>query len=97
MTFGLVYGASNGLMTIARGIVPHALFGPVGYGRRLGLISAPTMIVKAASPAIFAWMMHVTGPNGAMIGAVILGIFASIAMIALALLAFRAARTPPAP
>ena len=97
MTFGLVYGASNGLMTIARGVVPHALFGPVGYGRRLGLISAPTMIVKAASPAIFAWMMHVTGPNGAMIGAVILGIFASSAMIALALLAFRAARTPPAP
>jgi hypothetical protein len=42
-------------------------------------------------------MMHVTGPNGAMIGAVILGIFASIAMIALALLALRAARTPPAP
>lgn len=97
MAFGLVYGASNGLMTIARGVVPHALFGPVGYGRRLGLIAAPTMIVKAASPAIFAWMMHATGPIGAMIGAVILGIFASIAMIALALLALKGTSTTPAP
>lgn len=93
MTFGLVYGASNGLMTIARGIVPHALFGPVGYGRRLGLIAAPTMLVKAASPMIFAWIMHETGTNSAMIGAAILGILASIAMITLTVLALPPARS----
>ena len=50
--FGLIYGASNGLLTIVRGIVPLALFGPEGYGRRLGLISGPALALKAGAPMI---------------------------------------------
>jgi predicted MFS family arabinose efflux permease len=48
--FALFYGASNGLLTIVRGLVPLALFGPEGYGRRLGLISGPSLVVKAIAP-----------------------------------------------
>ena len=84
IAFGLIYGASNGLVTIARGVVPHALFGPIGYGRRLGVIAAPTWVVKAASPAIFAWFLLHFGPIDAMIGSTILGLCAALAMLALA-------------
>ena len=48
--FALIYGASNGLLTIVRGVVPLALFGPEGYGRRLGLISGPALALKAGAP-----------------------------------------------
>ncbi|HKX08415.1 MAG TPA: MFS transporter, partial [Stellaceae bacterium] len=34
--FVVLYGAGNGLLTIARGTVPLALFGPAGYGERTG-------------------------------------------------------------
>jgi hypothetical protein len=30
----LLHGAGNGLLTIARGTVPLAIFGPIGYGLR---------------------------------------------------------------
>lgn len=90
--FGLAYGASNGLATIMRGVVPHALFGPEGYGRRLGLIAGPPLIVKAIAPAAFASVIAATGPHGAIILAILSGLLAGIAMIALALKVRRATR-----
>ena len=42
---------SNGLVTIMRGTVPLALFGPHGYGLVLGTIATPQLILNAlASP-----------------------------------------------
>jgi hypothetical protein len=81
--FGLVYGAANGLATIARGVVPYALFGPNGYGRRLGLITAPTLLVKATSPAIFAAIMTGFGPLSALVFVLGISLFATLAMLAL--------------
>ena len=37
--FAIMFGAANGLITIARGAVPLALFGSVGYGRTIGRIA----------------------------------------------------------
>ena len=34
--FAVLHGAGNGLITIAKGTLPLALFGPAGYGARLG-------------------------------------------------------------
>jgi hypothetical protein len=39
--FAVLYGAGNGLLTIARGTVPLAIFGPYAYGERTGLLGAP--------------------------------------------------------
>ena len=39
--FAILHGAGNGVLTIARGTVPLALFGPENYGYRLGLLGAP--------------------------------------------------------
>ena len=36
VAFGIVHGAGNGILTIAKGTLPLALFGPNGYGARQG-------------------------------------------------------------
>lgn len=51
--FVLLHGAGNGILTIARGTVPLAVFGPVNYGYRLGLLGAPARIAQAAAPLAF--------------------------------------------
>ena len=38
--FALMFGGANGLVTIARGAVPLALFGAGGYGRLMGRLAA---------------------------------------------------------
>jgi hypothetical protein len=45
--FSVIHGAGNGLLTIARGTLPLALFGPSGYGARIGRISAPARVGQA--------------------------------------------------
>ncbi len=59
--FSVLYGAGNGLLTIARGTVPLAIFGPVGYGERSGLIGAPARIAQAFAPLAFGFLIDVLG------------------------------------
>jgi predicted MFS family arabinose efflux permease len=40
--FAVLHGAGSGILTIARGTVPLAMFGPGNYGYRLGLLGAPS-------------------------------------------------------
>jgi hypothetical protein len=54
VAFTLLMGASQGVITIVRGAVPLALFGPNGYGAVLGMLATPVLIVNAASPTLFA-------------------------------------------
>jgi hypothetical protein len=48
--FALLHGAGNGILTIARGTLPLAIFGPENYAYRLGLIGAPSRICQALAP-----------------------------------------------
>jgi MFS family permease len=57
VAFTLVMGASQGVITIVRGAVPLALFGAKGYGAVLGVIATPVLVVNAASPTVFAWIV----------------------------------------
>jgi MFS family permease len=57
VAFTLLMGASQGVITIVRGAVPLALFGATGYGAVLGVIATPILIVNAASPTVFAWIV----------------------------------------
>src|SRR5262249_47968102 len=57
IAFTLLMGASQGVITIVRGAVPLALFGAKGYGAVLGLIATPVLVVNAASPTAFAWIV----------------------------------------
>src|SRR6202022_4704095 len=57
VAFTLLMGASQGVITIVRGAVPLALFGAKGYGAVLGAIATPVLVVNAASPTVFAWVV----------------------------------------
>ena len=57
VVFTLLMGASQGVITIVRGAVPLALFGAKGYGAVLGVIATPILVVNAASPTVFAWIV----------------------------------------
>lgn len=50
LVFAILYGASNGVLTIVRGIVPAELFGRIGYGNTLGTLAAPSLIARAIAP-----------------------------------------------
>jgi MFS family permease len=54
VAFAILFGISNGWMTIARGNVPLALFGPNGYGRLIGRIAAPALFMQAVGPLLLA-------------------------------------------
>ena len=55
--FTILHGAGSGILTIARGTVPLAIFGPENYGYRLGLLGAPTRIATAAAPLLFGMLI----------------------------------------
>jgi len=59
--FALFYGAGNGILTIARGTLPLAIFGPQNYGYRLGIIGAPARMAQAAAPLLFSLLIDMMG------------------------------------
>ena len=59
--FTVLHGSGNGLLTIAKGTVPLAIFGPVGYGLRSGVLGAPARATQAASPVLFGLLMDYLG------------------------------------
>ncbi|MFN3744489.1 MAG: MFS transporter [Hyphomicrobiaceae bacterium] len=61
LAFTLLMGASQGVITIVRGAVPLALFGAEGYGRVLGLIATPILVVSALAPTIYAFILDTWG------------------------------------
>ena len=52
--FCILYGLSNGILTIVRGTVPQALFGERNYGAISGALSGPSLLMKAAGPLAIA-------------------------------------------
>jgi predicted MFS family arabinose efflux permease len=54
LLFAMCYGASNGILTIARGTVPAELFGAQQQGALLGALARPSFFAKAFAPALFA-------------------------------------------
>lgn len=67
MPFTLLHGAGNGILTIARGTVPLAVFGPENYGYRLGLLGAPARILQAGAPIAFGVLIDRFGAQALMI------------------------------
>jgi MFS family permease len=59
--FAIAFGLGNGILTIARGTLPLAIFGPKNYGYRLGLIGAPARMAQAAAPLAFGLLIDMMG------------------------------------
>ncbi len=67
--FAILFGIGNGLLTIARGTLPLALFGPRGYGRRVGVLTAPSRVTGAVAPLLMGLMTDAIGAAGLVVAA----------------------------
>lgn len=59
--FTVLHGAGVGLMTIIKGTLPLALFGPAGFGRRSGVLEAPSRVMQAVAPVLFSLLLDALG------------------------------------
>ena len=57
--FAMLYGMSNGILTINRGTLPLALLGPRGYATLLGWLAVPVLLAQAGAPTLTAPLLSV--------------------------------------
>jgi len=81
--FAIMFGAANGLITIARGTVPLALFGASGYGRLIGRIAGPFLVIQAVAPLVLAFVAERQSDVAAL---TVTAAFAVVALVCLALI-----------
>ncbi|MDE2364359.1 MAG: MFS transporter [Hyphomicrobiales bacterium] len=62
--FVVLYALGNGVLTIIRGTLPLAIFGPRGYGRRIGLLAAPSRMSGALAPLLLGLLFESSGTAG---------------------------------
>jgi predicted MFS family arabinose efflux permease len=84
--FCLLYGLSNGIMTIVRGTLPAALFGTDNYGAISGALAGPALLFKAAGPLCMAWFI---GASHAPTGFLVVLMLVSLGSLACYLAAIR--------
>jgi len=89
--FAILFGMGNGILTIARGTLPLAIFGPKDYGYRLGLIGAPARMAQAAAPLAFGLLIDLIGIKVLIVSAAL----SLSALAALCMLRPDSARTAP--
>jgi predicted MFS family arabinose efflux permease len=80
--FTVLHGAGNGILTIAKGTLPLAIFGPSGYGLRQGVLMVPARFGQAGAPFLFALLMERYGVS-ALLASTALGLFGLAALLAL--------------
>jgi hypothetical protein len=87
--FALLHGAGNGMITIAKGTLPLAIFGPAGYGLRNGILSVPARVALAAAPFVFGVLLDHVGASA-------IALSAGLSLAALASLLLLRQRPAPA-
>jgi MFS family permease len=75
--FALMFGGANGLITITRGAVPLALFGASGYGRLIGRLAGPWLLMQAAAPVVMAFVIDRASDSAAL---ALAALFAAVAL-----------------
>lgn len=57
----ILYGAGNGVFSIARGTLPLALFGPDRYAGLMGCLAMPSLLAQALAPLLGAFVIERAG------------------------------------
>lgn len=83
MVFAVLHGMGNGVLTIAKGTLPLVVFGPAGYGARLGWLGAPARALQATSPFLFGLLLESAGVSAALALTAGLSLAACAALLAL--------------
>ena len=71
--FVVMYGVSNGLLTITKATIPVELLGFENVGAMLGTFSAPSLLTRAAAPFGFAFLTSSFGVTGTLAVLVLVG------------------------
>lgn len=82
----VLYGAGNGIFSVARGALPMALFGPERYAQIMGRLALPAMAAQAVAPLLASALIGWTGPSGTVQVLVALGLLNLLWIGALVLL-----------
>ena len=82
LVFTVLHGAGNGILTIAKGTLPLAIFGSPGYGFRQGVLMVPARFGQAGAPFLFALLMERYGAS-ALLLSIALGLAGLAALLAL--------------
>ena len=91
--FGILHGAGNGILTIAKGTLPLVLFGPQGYGHRQGLLMVPARFAQALAPWLFGLALDQWGAGALAVSAAV-GALAFLALFILSIGTRQGAETP---
>jgi len=89
--FAVLHGAGNGMITIAKGTLPLAIFGAAGYGLLQGLLGVLARGMQALAPYAFGLVLEGFGVRAA------IGLSAGLSLAALAALFGLRAKAPEAP
>ncbi|KWW35973.1 MFS transporter [Cupriavidus metallidurans] len=79
--FGVLHGAGNGILTIAKGTLPLVIFGPGGYGHRQGVLMVPARVAQALAPWIFGMCLDQFGAKSLWLSSA-LGLMAILTLMA---------------
>jgi hypothetical protein len=82
--FAILHGLGNGILTIAKGTLPLALFGAGGYGARQGWIALPGRALQGLAPWLFGLALERWGAGALWLSAA-LGLAACAALLCLRL------------
>jgi MFS family permease len=83
--FAVLYGISNGLITIVKGTLPLSLFGPHGYATLMGRLASPQLIAESLAPFVSAVVIASLGDRmsiGILLALASLSLLAMIMLIA---------------
>ncbi|MFC4277960.1 MFS transporter [Achromobacter aloeverae] len=69
--FVLLHGAGNGILTIAKGTLPLAIFGTGGYGLRQGVLMVPARLAQASAPWLFGICVNRWGAGALWVTAIL--------------------------
>lgn len=59
----ILYGAGNGVFSIAKGALPLALFGPSRYAPIMGRLARPSLVAQAIGPTVGAVLLSAAGTD----------------------------------
>ncbi|MGB4247587.1 MAG: MFS transporter [Pseudohongiellaceae bacterium] len=79
----ILYGAGNGIFSIARGTVPLALFGPDRYAIVMGRLARPALLAQALAPVLAAWFLNVRSPDAVLNIIAVLALFNALVVASL--------------
>lgn len=78
----ILYGAGNGIFSIAKGALPLALFGPARYAPIMGRLARPSLVAQAVGPTVGAILLSVAGTDQTLVALAALTV-ANLALVAL--------------